>query len=686
MLERLHPVGPARQAKNISRPRPAAEALEGRRLLAVTVFTIQPEQSRLTLLSEIVGFNLSRQDAGSLTARYDGTIAADVTASSIQFLGGSNMVAEMHGRYEPGNAAANYAAQATQFTVSVAETAVRNLRLDALSGAITTDSLGNFPSSAVNVSIVGGNYDYDANSIGDGSLALAAPGVANAVTGPSTVIAAADGTTRLILPVDVTFSYNTPPTTLRLRGQIIAVAPVDRGLRPRVDANGGVIGTGHRSAFVTTPGATPVAAVDAAGLTVSDYDSAAISGGTVVLDPVPNQPDELLAVETGLTPITTSYDAATGTLTLTGAATPAQYQQVLRTLTYDNDAAEPAFAERTMRITLSDEVGPGAASVSTISVEEPFSVNIARIGTNAGPQGGRSVTFVDADGTVTTVSLLNGGHAYVRFTGAATQVLQNGAITLGGTDVRLTRIDASGTNALSKLAVRVVGGADRAVTLGGVTSAGPLLSVGGRGVNLTCDMDVNGRIGKATFNSLTDADVTATDVLKMTVAGALTNSDITLSAPFVPLVRVLGSLAVKGAITDSTISTVGNIGSVKAASLVNSEIYAGISGTDRLPSVAADFANEALLTKLTLKAPLGTASFDNSVVAANNMGRISLGLIDSDNGGVPFGVAGDVIAGLTGFNASAQRLRLVALDNPDVLAAALPVLPFTFGDFQIRLV
>jgi hypothetical protein len=233
--------------------------------------------------------------------------------------------------------------------------------------------------------------------------------------------------------------------------------------------------------------------------------------------------------------------------------------------------------------------------------------------------------------------------------------------------------------------MRVTGG-DRVVDLGGVTSTGPLLAVGGRGVNLTGDVDVNGRIGRATFNNLTNADVTATEMLKMTVAGALTNSDITLSAPFVPLVPALGNLSVRGAITDSTISTVGNIGSIKAASLVNSEIYAGIAGTDRFPSVAADFANEAMLSRLTLKAPLGTASFDNSVVAANNMGRINLGLIDTDNGGVPFGVAADVIASLSGSNAAAQRLRLLALDNPDVLAAALPALPFTFGDFQIRLV
>ena len=663
-----------------------AESLEARRLMAVTVFTIQPDLSRITLSAEAVGVNLSRQETGSLTARYDGTIAADVTPGGIRFLGGSDMVAEMRGRFDPGDAPGNYAGQARQFTVTIAEAAIRNLRLDVLSAALTTDSLGNFPSNSVNVAATGGTFDYDINSIGEGTFNLAGPVVANSTTTPSNVVQVIDGTARLTMPVDVTYTYNNPPAELHLRGQIVAVAPADRGLRPRIDAHGGAIGTGYRSMFITTPGATPVAVVDAAGLTVSDYDSPALAGATVVLDPVPNQPDELLTVDTGVTPINSSYDAATGTLTLTGNGSPAQYQQVLRTLTYDNNAAEPAFSERTMRITLSDEVGAGASAVNTISVEEPFNVNVARIGTNAGPQGGRTVTFVDADGTITTVNLIGGGHAYVRFTGAATQLLQNGAITIGGTDVQLQRIDVSGTNALSKLAMRVVGGADRAVNLGGVVSTGPLQTVGGKGVNLTGDLDVNGRVVKATFNNVTNADITATDILKMTVAGALTNSDITLSAPSSPLVPVLGSLAVKGAITDSRISAAGNLGSIKAASLVGSEIYAGIAGTDRFPSVAADFANEAFLAKLTLKAPLGTAAFDNSVVAANNMGRISLGLIDTDNGGVPFGVAADVIAGLSGTNAAGQRLTLTRLDDPNVLAAALPALPFTFGDFQIHLV
>jgi len=251
--------------------------------------------------------------------------------------------------------------------------------------------------------------------------------------------------------------------------------------------------------------------------------------------------------------------------------------------------------------------------------------------------------------------------------------------------LRLLRIDAYGTTALSRLNIRAVGG-DGQLNLPALRVTGPLNTVGGKGVNLTGDMDVNGRINKATFNNVTNADVTADSILKMTLTGTMQDSTVTLADPFTPLVPVLGNLSVRGNINGSTIQSVGNMGGIKAAAMVNSVLRAGVIGTDRFPSVAGDFANEAGILKVTLKAPLGTASFDNSVIAANNLGRLALGLVDTDNAGVPFGVAGDTIAALGALNSSGQRLRLALLDDPAVYAAMLPQLPFTFGDFQIRLV
>ena len=44
--------------------------------------------------------------------------------------------------------------------------------------------------------------------------------------------------------------------------------------------------------------------------------------------------------------IGSAYDAATGTLTLTGPASPAAFQAALRTVTYRNTSSNPSTAAR----------------------------------------------------------------------------------------------------------------------------------------------------------------------------------------------------------------------------------------------------------------------------------------------------------------------------------------------------
>lgn len=55
--------------------------------------------------------------------------------------------------------------------------------------------------------------------------------------------------------------------------------------------------------------------------------------------------------------VTSNFDSTTGTLTLTGSATYAAYQSILRTLTYQNTSASPNKATRTVSITAKDAAG-----------------------------------------------------------------------------------------------------------------------------------------------------------------------------------------------------------------------------------------------------------------------------------------------------------------------------------------
>ena len=65
------------------------------------VFTIDPNQSSLTITGSISGTSFVQQGPGSLTTKYDGTIQATQTAGTIQFTGLSLITAQTNGSWQP---------------------------------------------------------------------------------------------------------------------------------------------------------------------------------------------------------------------------------------------------------------------------------------------------------------------------------------------------------------------------------------------------------------------------------------------------------------------------------------------------------------------------------------------------------------------------------------------------------
>lgn len=99
--------------------------------------------------------------------------------------------------------------------------------------------------------------------------------------------------------------------------------------------------------------------------TVADDDGDTITGGTVSI--TGNRVDgDVLAVQEQ-SGITSSYDAANGVLTLSGTATPADYEAVLRTLTFNSTSDGPTDATRTLTYSLTDS-GSGSAGTATQDV------------------------------------------------------------------------------------------------------------------------------------------------------------------------------------------------------------------------------------------------------------------------------------------------------------------------------
>lgn len=86
-------------------------------------------------------------------------------------------------------------------------------------------------------------------------------------------------------------------------------------------------------------------------LTVTDVDDSALAGATVAIA-APVAGDELSFVnQLG---ITGSFDTAAGTLTLSGAASPAAYQTALRTVAYRTTSENPGATPRTITYRVSD--------------------------------------------------------------------------------------------------------------------------------------------------------------------------------------------------------------------------------------------------------------------------------------------------------------------------------------------
>uniref|UniRef100_UPI001E56D26E beta strand repeat-containing protein n=1 Tax=Microvirga roseola TaxID=2883126 RepID=UPI001E56D26E len=156
---------------------------------------------------------------------------------------------------------------------------------------------------------------------------------------------------------------------------------------------------------VFTPGAGP-ASLDPA-IELSDTDSANLTQAIITLSSRPNGTSELLgltstAVSVALAHgLTVVYNGATGVLTVTGTASVAAYEQVLRGISYNNDASSPDASPRTITFSERDDSGD-AATQDSIVVERMLLIDsLPTVSTNTGATVAEGST-----GTVISASML----------------------------------------------------------------------------------------------------------------------------------------------------------------------------------------------------------------------------------------------------------------------------------------
>ncbi len=263
------------------------------------------------------------------------------------------------------------------------------------------------------------------------------------------------------------------------------------------DSSGAGI-TNFVTSFTEDGGPVTLADSDA---TLTDLDSANLTSLTVTITNLQDGAFELLAADTTGTSITASYDSGTGVLTLSGTDTVVNYEQVLRTVMYDNTSDSPTTTTRVIQFQANDGTYSGNIATTNLTVT---AVNDAPVNTVPGAQtvaedsslaiSGISVT--DVDGNLSTVQLsVTNGTLNVMLSGSATiSAGANGSNTLtlsgsqadinatltslsyqgtlnytGSDTLTITSTDGNSATDVDTVAITVTN-VDDAATIGGQTS------------------------------------------------------------------------------------------------------------------------------------------------------------------------------------------------------------------------
>jgi hypothetical protein len=185
-------------------------------------------------------------------------------------------------------------------------------------------------------------------------------------------------------------------------------------------------------AYTENAPATPIDGL----LTVTDADSQNLASASVAITSNFQTTQDVLAF-TSQAGITGSFNPATGVLPLSGIASVADYQAVLRSVTYANTSDNPSPTSRTVTVTVNDGVLTSNDATVTIAITP---VNDAPV--NTVPAGVQTVnedtdlTFSTANGNALSVADVDAGPGAVEVTvsaahGTITPATGSGAAVAG---------------------------------------------------------------------------------------------------------------------------------------------------------------------------------------------------------------------------------------------------------------
>ncbi|QHP71409.1 hypothetical protein EI171_31560 [Bradyrhizobium sp. LCT2] len=194
-------------------------------------------------------------------------------------------------------------------------------------------------------------------------------------------------------------------------GTANSVAVTDAiNMTPVNDAPVGV--AGHTLNYTENQAAT---AIDPA-LTLSDVDNANLASATVQITGNYVNGQDVLGF-TNQNGITGSFNAATGTLTLTGSSSVATYQTALDSVTYLNTSDNPSGVARTVTIITNDGTANSVAVTDAINVTPVNDAPVGVAGHTLNYTENQAATAIDPALTLSDVDNANLASATVQITG-----------------------------------------------------------------------------------------------------------------------------------------------------------------------------------------------------------------------------------------------------------------------------
>jgi len=302
-------------------------------------------------------------------------------------------------------------------------------------------------------------------------------------------------------------------------------APQPPALDLDADNSSGQPGANFAATFNEDGGPVAIADSDAV---LTDTDDTNLVSLTVTITNLADGAAESLAANTGGTGITASYDSGTGVLTLSGNDTVANYQQVLRTVTYNNTSHNPGTTARVITFVANDGSSNSNVATTTVTVA---AVNDAPVITSNGGGASAAISIAENQTAVTTVTATDadlpaqtlaysiaGGADAARFTINSV----TGALAFNTAPDFENPADGGGDNVYD-VVVQVSDGTlsdtqTLAVTVTAVNDNTPVITSNGGGDNATISIAENQTA--VTTVTATDADLPAQTLTYTVVSGA----------------------------------------------------------------------------------------------------------------------------------------------------------------------